>query len=425
MPESDGRVEYEVRADLSKIDADMAEAGKKVSKAAQKGAKKQEEVVEKAQENISQAVKKANDEIENDNSKTQKNITDTAKKQSDKVVQTEKKNKEAVTQTAKKEGDKVVDNYKKDTQEIINSTDTLSSEVEKKTSGIGSKIGTGLKGVGKGIGVAVGAGLAAAGTVAVAATGKAISAANELDKANNQLTASLSLTAEEAEKYGDIIKKVYGDNYGENNPDVPSKFNYGQKIWQWGTEIVDDREVDSNICFVDYPSLTSKWYKEHGGKTNDSVKTDTKSENKTSYFKPGDKVKVKSGAFFSNGIKPISAVYTTEFVIQRLSKDGTEACIGIDVLDTGWMFCKDLILSTNVVQENKPTSDSSIIKAGDIVRIKSGSKTYDGTNIDDWVYYKRFYVSSVNGNRVVLDKSPDSTVLAINTAFNITDLKKV
>lgn len=210
-----------------------------------------------------------------------------------------------------------------------------------------------------------------------------------------------------------------------NNPDVSSKFNYGQKIWQWGSEIVDDREVDSNICFEDYPSLTSKWYKEHGGKTNDSVKTDAKSENKTSYFKPGDKVKVKSGAFFSNGIKPISAVYTTEFVIQRLSKDGTEACIGIDVLDTGWMFCKDLILSTNVVQENKPTSDSSIIKAGDIVRIKSGSKTYDGTNIDDWVYYKRFYVSSVNGNRVVLDKSPDSTVLAINTAFNITDLKKV
>ena len=40
-------------------------------------------------------------------------------------------------------------------------------------------------------------------------------------------------------------------------------------------------------------------------------------------------------------------------------------------------------------------------------------------------YYKRFYVSSVNGNRVVLDKSPDSTVIAINTAFNITDLKKV
>lgn len=209
-----------------------------------------------------------------------------------------------------------------------------------------------------------------------------------------------------------------------NNPDVPSKFNFGQKIWQWGTEIVDDRKVDSNICFVDYPSLTSKWYKEHGGKTNDSVKTDTKSENKTSCFKSGDKVKVKSGAFFSNGIKPISAVYTAEFVVQRLSKDGTEACIGIDGQDTGWMFCKDLILSKKVASENKPTSDSLNLKVGDIVRIKNGSKTYDGRNIDDWVYYKRFYISSVNGNRVVLNKSPDSTVLAINTAFNITNLKK-
>lgn len=82
-------------------------------------------------------------------------------------------------------------------------------------------------------------------------------------------------------------------------------------------------------------------------------------------------------------------------------------------------------MSTKVASENKPTSDSLNLKVGDIVRIKNGSKTYDGMPIDDWVYYKRFYVSSVNGNRVVLDKSPDSTVLAINTAFNITDLKKV
>ena len=208
------------------------------------------------------------------------------------------------------------------------------------------------------------------------------------------------------------------------SPDIPSKFDYNQKIWQWGTEVVDGRKVDSNICFVDYPTLTLKWYNEHD-KTNNSAKKDTESENKTSYFKPGDKVKVKSGAFFSNGIKPISAVYTAEFVIQRLSKDGTEACIGIDGQDTGWMFCKDLIMSTKVASENKPTSDSLNLKAGDIVRIKNGSKTYDGMPIDDWVYYKRFYVSSVNGNRVVLDKSPDSTVLAINTAFNITDLKKV
>lgn len=210
-----------------------------------------------------------------------------------------------------------------------------------------------------------------------------------------------------------------------NNPDVPSKFNYGQKIWQWGTELVDDRKVDSNICFVDYPTITAKWYKEHTT-SNNTVNKEDKAENKISSFKPGDKVKVKSGAVFSNGVKPISAVYTTEFVIQRLSKDGTEACIGIAELDTGWMFCKDLMLSSKkAVSESNTASDSLSINVGDIVRIKSGSKTYDGMPIDDWVFYKRFYVSSVNGNRVVLNRSPDSTVLAINTAFNITDLKKV
>ena len=209
------------------------------------------------------------------------------------------------------------------------------------------------------------------------------------------------------------------------SPDIPSKFDYNQKIWQWGTEIVDDRKVDSNICFVDYPTITAKWYKEHTT-SNNTVNKEDKAENKISSFKPGDKVKVKSGAVFSNGVKPISAVYTTEFVIQRLSKDGTEACIGIAGQDTGWMFCKDLMLSSKkAVSESNTASDSSSINVGDIVRIKSGSKTYDGSSVDDWVYFKRFYVSSVNGKRVVLNKSPDSTVLAINTAFNIKDLKKV
>ena len=84
-----------------------------------------------------------------------------------------------------------------------------------------------------------------------------------------------------------------------------------------------------------------------------------------------------------------------------------------------------MLSSKKAVSESNTASDSLSINVGDIVRIKSGSKTYDGMPIDDWVFYKRFYVSSVNGNRVVLNRSPDSTVLAINTAFNITDLKKV
>ena len=119
-----------------------------------------------------------------------------------------------------------VEEYREYQREIIATTQQLKDyekelkNVGKSNSNIGTKIGSGLKSAGKSVGVAIGAGLAAAGTAAVATAGKAISSANELDKANNQLTASLGLTAEEAEKYSDIIKKIYGDNYGESFEDI-------------------------------------------------------------------------------------------------------------------------------------------------------------------------------------------------------------
>lgn len=220
MAESDGRVEYEIRADLSKIDSDMDAANKQITKSAEKGAKQQEQITEKSQQNIKKTVEKANDSLEQDNEKTQKNIAQTVEKQSDKIVKTEEKNKKAITETAKTEGEKVVKNHKKATEEVVNQTEKAAKEIEGKTTGLGSKITAGLSTAGKGLAAGVGAGLAAAGAAVVATTGKAISAANDLDKANNQLTASLGLTAEEAEKYGDIIKKVYGDNYGESFDDI-------------------------------------------------------------------------------------------------------------------------------------------------------------------------------------------------------------
>lgn len=220
MAESDGRVEYEVRADLSKIDSDMDAANKQITKSAEKVAKQQEQITENSQQNIKKTVEKANDSLEQDNEKTQKNIAQTVEKQSDKIVKTEEKNKKAITETAKTEGEKVVKNHKKATEEVVNQTEKAAKEIEGKTTGLGSKITAGLSTAGKGLAAGVGAGLAAAGAAVVATTGKAISVANDLDKANNQLTASLGLTAEEAEKYGDIIKKVYGDNYGESFDDI-------------------------------------------------------------------------------------------------------------------------------------------------------------------------------------------------------------
>lgn len=37
-----------------------------------------------------------------------------------------------------------------------------------------------------------------------------------------------------------------------NSPDYPSKYNYGQTMWQWGLDRIGGYDVDGDICFTDY-----------------------------------------------------------------------------------------------------------------------------------------------------------------------------
>lgn len=45
-----------------------------------------------------------------------------------------------------------------------------------------------------------------------------------------------------------------------NSADIPTRYDYGQKMWQWGTEAIKgiSSAVDSNLCYVDYPQLIRK-----------------------------------------------------------------------------------------------------------------------------------------------------------------------
>ena len=49
------------------------------------------------------------------------------------------------------------------------------------------------------------------------------------------------------------------------SPDYASRYDYGQKMWQWGIDSIAGKDVDGDICFVDYPAITAKWYKENCG----------------------------------------------------------------------------------------------------------------------------------------------------------------
>lgn len=37
-----------------------------------------------------------------------------------------------------------------------------------------------------------------------------------------------------------------------NSPDKPSKYNYGQTMWQWGIDKIDGYDIDGDICFKEY-----------------------------------------------------------------------------------------------------------------------------------------------------------------------------
>lgn len=48
------------------------------------------------------------------------------------------------------------------------------------------------------------------------------------------------------------------------NPAQKSRYNYGQKMWQWGVGKVGNMDVDGDLCFIDYPARINEWRRERG-----------------------------------------------------------------------------------------------------------------------------------------------------------------
>lgn len=157
------------------------------------------------------------------------------------------------------------------------------------------------------------------------------------------------------------------------SPDYPSGYDYGQKMWQWGIDSIAGKDVDGDICFVDYPAITAKWYKENCGDMPE------KPEKPVNLFKKGDSVRVKRGARFTNGVEPYSYVYDTIYTVQQVSASGKETLIGIGSVPTGWLYTENLY---------KAESDEITQKfaVGDKVKVNYGAKTYNGGSLALFVY---------------------------------------
>lgn len=90
------------------------------------------------------------------------------------------------------------------------------SDTSQKTEGLGNKLLSGLGTAAKwGAGIA-----AAAGSAAIALGTVAVKSADEFQKSMNQLQAATGATNEEMKELGEVVKGVYGNNFGENFDDV-------------------------------------------------------------------------------------------------------------------------------------------------------------------------------------------------------------
>lgn len=163
-----GEVTYEVRADDSKVESDLAEANKKVEQSAKKAAKKSEDV-------------------EKDSAKVKKSV------------------KEDVTKHHEEENEK---------------QEQSDEDSYKERESSAKKHGSVLKSIGKGTAFALGAGFLAAGT-AIAGVGiMAVNSANDMDKAMNQYLASTGKSTEETERYKKVMEDIYANNYGDSFGDI-------------------------------------------------------------------------------------------------------------------------------------------------------------------------------------------------------------
>ena len=201
------------------------------------------------------------------------------------------------------------------------------------------------------------------------------------------------------------------------SPDYPSRYDYGQKMWQWGIDSIGNTDVDGDICFVDYPAITAKWYKEHCG---DKPEKPDDPEKPVNVFKKGDSVRVKRGARFTNGVEPYSYVYDTVYTVQQVSASGKETLIGIGSVPTGWLYSEDLYNSEST-ESNDATQKFAV---GDKVKVNYGAKTYNGGSLALFVYTNVYEVMQAgSGDRedyIVIGQGGQVTA-----AVKAEDLKKI
>lgn len=212
------------------------------------------------------------------------------------------------------------------------------------------------------------------------------------------------------------------------SPDYPSRYDYGQKMWQWGIDSIGGKDVDGNICFINYPSKTDYWYKTHDGeatpaaKPSDPAKPNTQPTEKA--YKADDAVQLKNTALYGSSTTSQPANHLTGTYYIHTADDTVNGRVRITTPKgcsavTGWVAVDDI--GGTALESNNATAK---VSKGDRVQIKMGATWYGSTKtLASWLYEKIWIVDEVVGDRAVLGKDTNN-IFDIQSPIDIKYLVK-
>ena len=189
------------------------------------------------------------------------------------------------------------------------------------------------------------------------------------------------------------------------SPDYPSRYDYGQAMWQWGCDFIDGKDVDGNICFIDYPAKTAYWYSIHTQGEDEPDKpeqSDTPEPTQpTADLRKGDEVTLKNAPLYGASTSKSKAttvngtywIHSDGVINGRIRITTPHGCSDC----TGWVNVADC-KHAPVAQEVPAAQPTPSLKVGDTVRVKVGAKTYNGGMLMAFVYTQTYEVMQVGVN---------------------------
>lgn len=185
------------------------------------------------------------------------------------------------------------------------------------------------------------------------------------------------------------------------NPDIPSRYNYNQKVWQWGLDNIAGYNVDGDLSFRDYDLSKSE-----------STSTPNVPEKKPAVVIPatieiGDEVNFKGGNHYisSTATAPTGGKRSSGTARVQNIAPGTLHPYALTPIAGGsnvygWV-------DKELVEPIEETSEA--LQLGDRVMVSSGAKDYKGRSLASFVYRNVYTVMQIG-----CGVAPDYIVIGLN-----------